>query len=483
MRVPPDTGAVGEEGAGDPTSAGLAIEALDGISEAFCAIDRDWRVIYANIHACRRLAVERDTIVGRVLWQQFPQLSGSDAGRQLREAVAARRTVEYEAVSPIDQSRIRVRVSPLSHGIAGVYWRDAAEALSLGPSHSNEHLHLAMGAARLGTWELDMVTGERRWSDQARAVMGVPPEAEPSYEALIGAVHPEDRDRVAEAYRRSNDPEGTGEYYVEYRVGVGEEPRWVAARGRTVFDEKRRPLHMLGVTLDITEQKLREEALRESQERFRTMLEALPQIAFVIGIDGVAEYYNRRFELYIGHPVGTDLAARTALHHPEDQPTLTAARQYGVAGDREYTAEARLRRHDGVYRWHIIRNTPLKRDGKTVAWLGTAVDIDDLRQAQETLHRVNDELERRVADRTRDLAEANARLRAGEESHRALFWKAPVPMHALDALRCIINVNEHWLKLFGYTRDEVIGRSDRRLSCAERNLASRSAMAGAVAPG
>ncbi|HYM02682.1 MAG TPA: PAS domain S-box protein, partial [Stellaceae bacterium] len=149
---------------------------------------------------------------------------------------------------------------------------------------------------------------------------------------------------------------------------------------------------------------------------------------------------------------------RTALQHPDDRARLMAARTAGAMGNRDYEVEARIRRHDGVYRWHLIRNTPLHLDNKTVAWLGTAIDIDDMRQAQQALERANSELEHRIAERAGDLADANARLRLSEKSQRALFANAPVPLHALDADRRIIDVNERWLSLFGYNRDEVIGR-------------------------
>jgi PAS domain S-box-containing protein len=446
---------------GDRSFAGLAIEVLESIADGFLAIDSNWRVIYFNLRASELLRVERDSVVGRILWERFPELLGTDAELRLRQAVASGLMAEYEMLSPVAERWFAIRICAMSGGFAGVYWRDitqrkADEAML---RRSNDQLLLAMEAAGFGTWEHEIATDTRLWSDQARRLIGVALGVEPSYDVFIKAIHPEDRDRVAQGFRRSHDPAHGGKYEVEYRVRAADgSERWVAGRGRTLFDAGGTPLRMIGVTLDITEHKRREQALRESQERFRTMLEALPEIAFVIGTDGMAEYYNKRFAEYVGHAIGTDSAARTALHHPDDQKVLVESRIKGAASDREYTTEARMRRHDGAYRWHIIRNSPLRRDGKTVAWLGTAVDIDDMRQAQETLRRVNDELERRVAERTRDLGEANQRLRASEERARALFWKAPVPMHALDARRCLVDVNEYWLKLYGYTRDEVIGR-------------------------
>jgi PAS domain S-box-containing protein len=156
---------------------------------------------------------------------------------------------------------------------------------------------------------------------------------------------------------------------------------------------------------DITERKRVEEALRDSEARFRAMLETLPHIAFVIGPDGAAQYYNRGYLDYAGYAVGRDPASRAALVHPDDRERYAEARMRGLASGTAVTVEVRLRRHDDVYRWHILNQKPLERDGRIVAWLGTAVDIDDIRRA-------NDALEQRVAARTAELEAANRALRA-----------------------------------------------------------------------
>ncbi len=156
---------------------------------------------------------------------------------------------------------------------------------------------------------------------------------------------------------------------------------------------------------DIEARKRAEEALRDSEERFRSMLEALPQIAFVIGPDGNAVYYNRQFRDYVGAPIGPSLADRNALLHPEDRAKLMEARASAAAAGAEYLVEVRMRRHDGTYRWHRIQNRPLHAEGRVAYWLGTAVDIDDIRHA-------NERLEERVAERTAELESANRRLAA-----------------------------------------------------------------------
>ena len=164
---------------------------------------------------------------------------------------------------------------------------------------------------------------------------------------------------------------------------------------------------------DIDERKRAEERLRQSEERFRLMLEALPDKVFVIRPDGMAEHYNQQLRDYAGVPLGPAPADRSSLHPPEDREQVDQARAEGFATGREFIVEARMRRHDGVYRWHRIRNRPIRVDNEIAFWLGTAVDIDDM-------HETNALLERRVAERTAELEAANRRLAAQiEEREKA----------------------------------------------------------------
>ena len=156
---------------------------------------------------------------------------------------------------------------------------------------------------------------------------------------------------------------------------------------------------------DIEDRRRAEAQLRQGEERLRLMVDALPDIAFVIRPDGIAEHYNKQMRDYVGGPLGPTPADRSSLHPPEDRDRVDRARAQAFAAGTEFTVEARLRRHDGVYRWHRIRNRPIRIDGEIVFWLGTAVDIDDMREA-------NALLERRVAERTAELEAANRRLAA-----------------------------------------------------------------------
>jgi PAS domain S-box-containing protein len=189
-----------------------------------------------------------------------------------------------------------------------------------------------------------------------------------------------------------------------------------------------------------------------ADERFLLLLDTLPYPAFVIAAGSQAIHYNSQFVAYVGFYPGPGRADRTALHHPDDQALLEAARNMGVASDTDYVVEARLRRHDGAFRWHRIHNKPLFRDGRRIAYLGTAVDVDDSR-------RLNDSLERRVRERTAELEAANVRLTAEEARYRDLYNHTPMALHSSDGNASLVDVNDTWLEMLGYAREAVIGRS------------------------
>ncbi|GAC1339905.1 MAG: PAS domain-containing protein [Acetobacteraceae bacterium] len=200
--------------------------------------------------------------------------------------------------------------------------------------------------------------------------------------------------------------------------------------------------------------------------RFKLLLDTLPHIAFAIFSGGRAEYYNQAFIDYVGVRPGADMASRTALHHPDDQPVLEAARAEGTAAGREYIVEARIRRFDGMYRWHRIHNRPLFHGGRRIGSIGTAVDIHDVRQANEAL-------EDRVGERTTELL-------ASESRYRMLYNRTPMALHSVDNRARLIDVNDTWTDLFGWSRDQVIGRSPSEFmtpeSAAQFRLRSWPAM-------
>jgi len=186
----------------------------------------------------------------------------------------------------------------------------------------------------------------------------------------------------------------------------------------------------------------------------RAVLDALPQIAAIVRPDGIAEFYNRALRDYAGSALGIDRHARLALVHPEDRARVAQAVAAGVA----YVIEARLRRQDGAFRWHVIRAAPLGERGM-LAWLATAADIDDVRRADERLDRQVAERTERLHAQIAERARVQSVLSDSEARYRALYNRTPMALHSVDAAARIIDVNDYWCQLFGYARDEVLGHA------------------------
>jgi PAS domain S-box-containing protein len=153
--------------------------------------------------------------------------------------------------------------------------REAETALR----ESEQRLRLTLDAAKCGIWDWDIRTNRVTWSDRVYELHGLTPETfGGTVEDFLQVVHPQDLDRVGEAIHRA--VEDRADYGVEFRVvhpGSGE-TRWVWTNGRVLFDPDGSPRRMLGATLDTTERRQAEEALRASHEQLRQLARRLDDV-------------------------------------------------------------------------------------------------------------------------------------------------------------------------------------------------------------
>jgi two-component system cell cycle sensor histidine kinase/response regulator CckA len=126
-----------------------------------------------------------------------------------------------------------------------------------------------------------------------------------------------------------------------------------------------------------------EAALRQSEEEYRALAESVPHLVWVAGATGDAEYVNSRWQEYTGLPPAAALGRGwETVVHPEDRASVGRWNAAVLAGT-PFDAEYRLRRADGVYRWHVGRAQPLRdSDGRAARWFGTCTDVDDHRRAE-----------------------------------------------------------------------------------------------------
>jgi PAS domain S-box-containing protein len=173
---------------------------------------------------------------------------------------------------------------------------------------------------------------------------------------------------------------------------------------------------------DVTDRKRSEEALRESEERFRAIANSIDQMIWATQPDGYHDYYNQRWYQYTGMPEGsTDGQAWSGMFHADDQEQAWSVWRHSLATGEPYHVEYRLRHRSGQYRWVLGRAQPVRDEqGRITRWFGTCTDIHDLKMAQEELresreHAVRTEEETRrlasiLAERVAELDAANEEI-------------------------------------------------------------------------
>jgi PAS domain S-box-containing protein len=183
---------------------------------------------------------------------------------------------------------------------------------------------------------------------------------------------------------------------VENRVVVNGEVRWTQWNNRILFDQNGMFLEYQSVGRDITPLKRTEAALRQSEQRFRTLLEAIPQLVWVADPSGaVLHDCSQQWIDFTGEALGGSIQSWMDVIHPNDMQAALAAWTQANLTQTSYEAECRLRQKDGNYIWHLSKAEPLfDEQGQITRWYGTCTDICDRKQAEELREQQLVELQR-----------------------------------------------------------------------------------------
>ena len=193
-------------------------------------------------------------------------------------------------------------------------------------------------------------------------------------------------------------------------------------------DGKGNIIGIIGICHDITERKGIEEALRESEQRWRSLTEAMPQLVWTNKPDGSMDYASAQVWQYLGRPPSELLGwGWLEVLHPDDRERTEQAWRAAITGQSEYEIEHRLRRFDGTYRWFKTRGVPVRDGaGEIVKWFGTCTDITTNKQLEEALRQANARVE--LAVRSSDISIWECDMPDGriQNAHLTLFnlWES-----------------------------------------------------------
>jgi PAS domain S-box-containing protein len=216
------------------------------------------------------------------------------------------------------------------------------------------------------------------------------------------------------------EPEAT----VGFRVVATGEERWATVRATPMHGPDGTVRFAINTFHDITDRVRMEAAVRASEARYRQLVEAMPQIAWMTDRTGAIVLVNRRWTEYTGEQrsAGQTLEIDRWIH-PDDQPALAEGWLRALAAGETFEAACRLRRRDGTFHWHLLRVVAVHDDSGTVeTWIGTSTDIDAAKRAEDGLRllaRASERLESTLS--LREVLEAAVELAVPDLADWALI--------------------------------------------------------------
>ena len=283
-----------------------------------------------------------------------------------------------------------------------VFEKEAQRKETLEKLRTNEfRLNEAQEIAKLGNWEIDLRTGAQSWSNEAKRIIGYNEEDDlPIFESYLNAIHPEDRLSVMRMITESRTSHENVFFYC--RILKGEETRYVYSESKYEFDDNNVPLRLHGILHDITNAKVAEDTLAQSEENLRLIIDLIPQAIYARDVNGKLLFVNKSFAKLFGQTPGQLISrsitdgkkAGGAKELLADKDRLVIA-----TGRTEILPELAITDSAGSRRtFYTIKVPYVPAGSKEVAVLGIAMDITDRKLAEQERNRIVADMVQRNKD-------------------------------------------------------------------------------------
>ena len=306
----------------------------------------------------------------------------------------ARKTRAPDAGTAQPETAVRFRIDELARANAALQAeiRDHQRA-ERDLREAKERLALALDGSRLALWDYDVASGSLYLAEQWSAMLGEPPRATRStLLEMFELTHPNERDALYANYAAA--VKGlVPEYKAEHRIRTHSgEWKWILSHGKVM---ERAPngyaLRMIGTNADITERKRAEDQIRESEQRFRDVVEASGEYVWETDGEWRYRYLSRRAESVLGRPIELLLGRRPADFMPPGEPQRVSRwiAANAVPGGAFTDLEHMMVTESGEIRWQWMSCKPvLDETGAAIAFRGTGANITERKRHEARIEQL-----------------------------------------------------------------------------------------------
>jgi PAS domain S-box-containing protein len=418
-------------------------QVLEATTDAVMCIDRNGTITYLNRRAKQLLSAAGD-LIGKNVWEEFPVTKQQGQyvhyfDRAVNEGLPG----DFEEFYPEPLNMwLAIQMRPAEDG-AVVFFRDftGRRAHEMAIKQQQDLLSKVQESALVATWEVDLATGKITVGEGSFPVYGRPHDQIPDLETFKKYLLPEYVPLFQDVLRRAVETWEMIRIDFPVRAADGSIV-WIESRGQAVVVDG--AMRLRGLSIDITAHKRNQQALSESEARYRILADLNPQAIWMGAPDGSLTYANQGLMDYLGF-TNEDLDGETWLRafHPDDRERVRETWRRSVETGSDYDLEARMiRGRDGRSRWWWVRAQPVRDErGRVLHWLGVNIDIDDRKTFAEKLQQRQEETERQRAEL------------------ESIYQSAPVGFALFDPLELrYLRVNERQAETLGLPKEQILGK-------------------------
>jgi PAS domain S-box-containing protein len=371
---------------------------LEGGSDGFISVDHQWRCTHVNRQAQVLLGKTAEELVGEIIWEVFPTGVGGTFHKACLHAVETKKPEQFDEYFAPWRRWFEYRLYPIPEGLA-IFGRDItarrnAEARLAEATHclrqSESRLKAAQARAKVGSWESDTLTHENWWSEQlCRMFNRDPALGAPPLEEFIELIHPDDRAKILNT--AAEIPALRGTRTEKFRSNPAHGPvRYFDAIVEAIYDNEEKRAKAGGTIMDVTEQHLAEQALRDSEAKYRLIVETAHEGIWLIDAENRTTFVNQRMAEMLGYEKTAELIGRS-VHDFMDESVkadVDRALERRLRGARE-NYDFCLRCKNGADLWASLSTTPVYDDqGNYAGALAMVMDMTERKRLEEQLRQV-----------------------------------------------------------------------------------------------